>query len=88
MPSEEKIRFHLSSNILLSKPPIMAKRLGFLAGGPSRGTEPKNIETVSKKKFPNERNNFYFKNRQFLPNLNETWSKLPAHDWVILTKFH
>ena len=41
-----------------------------------------------RKKCPLENNSQLTKNPQLLPNLNETLSKLSAHEWVILTKFH
>ena len=39
------------------------------------------------KKFQTENNSLLIKNPQFLSNLNETWSKLTAHEWVILINF-
>ena len=46
------------------------------------------IVTDSKKKVLNRKKFTINKNPQFLPNLNETRSKLPTHELVILTKFH
>ena len=38
-----------------------------------------NVETDAKK-VHNQNNSLLLKNPQFLPNINETWLKLPAHD--------